>query len=217
MIFISVPPWSNTISVMPVRYSFSSGPMISAGSPSTSVVKLAMSVNIEVMSRHCALQVDVLGIGGQQVHQTRRKIPGKLRARPFRLLLAPLIAAGDLQVAQRLARSWFPDRRNRSAWSGSRTRRGSSRCGCWPCRHKPRRSPWPGWPSRSCKRPSSVSPSIRGMLMSHSTMSMSGLVIQHRQRVHAIVGEGEAELAFANLPAEALDDQQFQVRLVIDD
>ena len=46
---------------------------------------------------------------------------------------------------------------------------------------------------------------------------MSGSGIQCRERVHAIIGEGEAQLAIANLPPEALEDQQLQIRLVIDD
>ena len=43
------------------------------------------------------------------------------------------------------------------------------------------------------------------------------VVAQRGQGVHPIVGECEAELPVADLPAEALDDQQFQVGLVIDD
>ena len=41
--------------------------------------------------------------------------------------------------------------------------------------------------------------------------------IELQQRVHAVIREGEAELPLADLPAEALNDQQLQVRLVIDD
>ena len=40
---------------------------------------------------------------------------------------------------------------------------------------------------------------------------------QSGQGVHPIVGESEAELPVADLPAEALDDQQLQVGLVVDD
>ena len=48
-------------------------------------------------------------------------------------------------------------------------------------------------------------------------MSIVWSVAQRGQRVHPVVGECEAELPVADLPAEALDDQQLQVRLVVDD
>ena len=73
------------------------------------------------------------------------------------------------------------------------------------------------WSSRSCRRPSRVRPSIRGMLMSRQHHVDAGVALQRGQRVHAVFGEGEAERPIADLPAEALDDQQLQVRLVIDD
>ena len=79
MIFINVPPWSNTISVMPVRYSFNSGPMVSPA-------VLRQRREAGDVGEHrgdvapLRIQVDVLRSRGQQVRQAGRKIPGQLRA-----------------------------------------------------------------------------------------------------------------------------------------
>jgi hypothetical protein len=41
--------------------------------------------------------------------------------------------------------------------------------------------------------------------------------IKLRQRIHAIIHEDEAKLSIGDLPAELLNDRQFQIRFVIDD
>ena len=58
---------------------------------------------------------------------------------------------------------------------------------------------------------------MRGMLMSLTTMSMSRSASMTRQRLHPVAGEQEADVAVADLPAELLQDQRFEVRLVVDD
>ena len=70
-------------------------------------------------------------------------------------------------------------------------------------------------PCRSRSLPSSVSPSITGMLMSLSTTSMVGCTSSACKRFLAVMAEEKLELPLANLTAESLADQQFQIRLVV--
>ena len=69
---------------------------------------------------------------------------------------------------------------------------------------------------RSCSSPSSVSPSITGMLMSSSINSMSGSAASTVKRFLAVMGEAESELPVADLAAKALPDQQLEIGLVVD-
>jgi hypothetical protein len=43
-----------------------------------------------------------------------------------------------------------------------------------------------------------------------------GIGFQNRQRLLAVVGEAEGELAVADLTAEALRNQRFEIRLIVD-
>ena len=66
--------------------------------------------------------------------------------------------------------------------------------------------------------PSSVRPSITGMLMSVRTTSACRLPASScRERLLAVAREDELERLVADLLAEALGDEQFEVRLVVDD
>ena len=69
---------------------------------------------------------------------------------------------------------------------------------------------------RSRNFASKVNPSITGMLMSSSKSSISGSSAEHRERLLAVMGEAESEFLGADLAAEALPDQQFEIRLVVD-
>ena len=71
--------------------------------------------------------------------------------------------------------------------------------------------------SASCSFCSSDSPSIRGMLMSDTTMSTCGFCSSRLQRLDAVMGEHERHRAVADLPAEFLQDQRLEIGLVIDD
>ena len=71
--------------------------------------------------------------------------------------------------------------------------------------------------SLSCSFCSSDSPSMRGMLMSLTTMSISRFAVDQRQRLDAVAREQEADRAVADLAAEFLHDQRLEVGLVVDD
>ena len=71
--------------------------------------------------------------------------------------------------------------------------------------------------SASCSLASSDSPSIRGMLMSDTTMSTCGMGLDRLQRLDAVMGEHEIHRALADLPAEFLQHQRLEIGLVIDD
>ena len=71
--------------------------------------------------------------------------------------------------------------------------------------------------SLSCSFCSSVSPSIRGILMSVTTISTSLVRLQHGQGFDAVAGEQKADRAVTDLVAELLQDERLQVRLVVDD
>src|SRR5581483_1620792 len=43
------------------------------------------------------------------------------------------------------------------------------------------------------------------------------VLLQHSQSVHAVAGEHEAECSRADFPAESLQNQQFEIGLVVDD
>ena len=71
--------------------------------------------------------------------------------------------------------------------------------------------------SASCSFCSSDSPSIRGMLMSDTTMSTCRMLLDRLQRLDAVMGEHEADRAVANLLAEFLQHQSLEIGLVVDD
>ena len=71
--------------------------------------------------------------------------------------------------------------------------------------------------SLSCSFCNSDSPSIRGILMSVTTMSTSRVGLQHGQRLDAVAGKQKADGPVANLVPELLLDKRLQVRLVVDD
>ena len=58
---------------------------------------------------------------------------------------------------------------------------------------------------------------MRGMLMSLTTMSTFGVARDEFERLDPVVGEQEVDLAVADLLAEALGDQQGEIRLVVHD
>ena len=57
----------------------------------------------------------------------------------------------------------------------------------------------------------------QSQMAAKSAPSSQSPASQDSQRVHTILGEGEAERPVADLPPEALRDQQLQVRFVVDD
>ena len=71
--------------------------------------------------------------------------------------------------------------------------------------------------SASCSFCSSDRPSMRGMLMSLTTMSMSGFAVEHGERLDPVAGEQEADGPVADLAAKFLQNERFEVRLVVDD
>ena len=115
-IFATVPSWANTISVMPVRYSLSSGPSTLGSSVSTSAVKLAMSVNSVAISRRCPSSSIASASLASRSREVGRKVPRQRSMRPFRRRLALPRVAQQFYMPQASSRWWFPDRRNRSAW-----------------------------------------------------------------------------------------------------
>jgi hypothetical protein len=71
-------------------------------------------------------------------------------------------------------------------------------------------------PSVSCSFCSSVSPSIRGMLMSVTTKIHVVVRLERGQGLDTIVGEQKNDVASADLVPKLLLDKLFQVRLIVD-
>jgi hypothetical protein len=71
--------------------------------------------------------------------------------------------------------------------------------------------------SFSCSSWRSVSPSIRGMLMSATTMSTSRFAFSTAKAFDTVVGEQKADGPVANLVPELLLDKRLQVRFIVDD
>ena len=71
--------------------------------------------------------------------------------------------------------------------------------------------------SASCSFCSNDRPSIRGMLMSETTMIDMRMLLDRLQRLDAVTGEHECNRAVADLPAKFLQYQRLEIGLVVDD
>ena len=201
---------------MPARYSFSSGPIRLGVRLSASVVKFGNVREHRGDVAPLGAEVDIIRRRGEPVRQARREIPGKLCPRPFRLLLAPLVAAGDLQIAQGLVDGRFEigevDRLGQEV-EGAAVHRGAD-IGHVAVGGDDDRGQVLLALLQPAEQRQPVHPRHVDVADDHVDL---GIVSQHSQRVHAVLGKDEAELAIADLPPEALDNQQFQIRLIVDD